>query len=235
MPTNTLFSLSNLTSPRWDARWIGSHRGIPAPVDFSCGAIFAQFKYVTPSGMSKSARTVPTLPSELASACNRAPPFLIVTLTRSSTEFTNCSGNACEMMVIVLSNKVSPIEQPQRFLKTGMDRNRRHLLRGQLFQPLQQLSPANPKELGYQVMAFVRIRPLPGHLSKIAELAQSVPEVTECHRITGEDCFILKVYVKEISNLDRVLDRFLAHGQTTTSIVQSSPVPPRNLPLAEKD
>jgi Lrp/AsnC family leucine-responsive transcriptional regulator len=93
----------------------------------------------------------------------------------------------------------------------------------------------NPKELGYQVMAFVRIRPLPGHLSKIAELAQSVPEVTECHRITGEDCFILKVYVKEISNLDRVLDRFLTHGQTTTSIVQSSPVPPRNLPLAEKD
>lgn len=93
----------------------------------------------------------------------------------------------------------------------------------------------NPKELGYQVMAFVRIRPLPGHLSKIAELAQSVPEVTECHRITGEDCFILKVYVKEISNLDRVLDRFLTHGQTTTSIVQSSPVPPRNLPLADRD
>jgi len=92
----------------------------------------------------------------------------------------------------------------------------------------------SPKELGYQVMAFVRIRPLPGHLSKIAELAQSVPEVTECHRITGEDCFILKLYVKEISNLDRVLDRFLAHGQTTTSIVQSSPVSPRSLPLVER-
>jgi len=92
----------------------------------------------------------------------------------------------------------------------------------------------SPKELGYHVMAFVRIRPLPGHLSKIAELAQSVPEVTECHRITGEDCFILKLYVKEISNLDRVLDRFLAHGQTTTSIVQSSPVSPRSLPLVER-
>jgi len=92
----------------------------------------------------------------------------------------------------------------------------------------------SPKELGYDVMAFVRIRPLPGHLSKIAELAQSVPEVTECHRITGEDCFILKLYVKEISNLDRVLDRFLAHGQTTTSIVQSSPVSPRSLPLVER-
>jgi len=71
-------------------------------------------------------------------------------------------------------------------------------------------------------------------LNKVAELAQSTPEVTECHRITGEDCFILKVYLKEIANLDRVLDRFLAHGQTTTSIVQSSPVPPRSLALPER-
>jgi Lrp/AsnC family transcriptional regulator, leucine-responsive regulatory protein len=91
----------------------------------------------------------------------------------------------------------------------------------------------NPKELGYHVTAFVRVRPLPGHLNKIAELAQAVPEVTECHRVTGEDCFILKVFLKEISSLDRVLDKFLAHGQTTTSIVQSSPVPPRNIPLPE--
>ena len=89
----------------------------------------------------------------------------------------------------------------------------------------------SPKELGYNVTAFVRVRPLPGHLNKVAELAQSTPEVTECHRVTGEDCFILKVFLKEISNLDRVLDRFLAQGQTTTSIVQSSPVPPRGLPL----
>jgi len=89
----------------------------------------------------------------------------------------------------------------------------------------------DPKELGYAVIAFVRIRPLPGHLPKIAELARQVPEVTECHRITGEDCFILKLYLPEIASLDVVLDRFLAHGQTTTSIVQSSPVPPRPPPL----
>jgi Lrp/AsnC family leucine-responsive transcriptional regulator len=91
----------------------------------------------------------------------------------------------------------------------------------------------NPRELGYHVMAFVRIRPLPGHVNKITELVQSIPQVTECHRITGEDCFMLKVYVKEISNLGRLLDRFLAHGQTTTSVVQSSPVPLRGLPLGD--
>lgn len=89
----------------------------------------------------------------------------------------------------------------------------------------------NPKALGYHVAAFVRVRPLPGHLNKIAELAQRIPEITECHRVTGEDCFILKVFLKEISDLERVLDKFLVHGQTTSSIVQSSPVPPRNLPL----
>lgn len=89
------------------------------------------------------------------------------------------------------------------------------------------------KDLGYEVLAFVRVRPAPGHLHKIAQLAQTIPEITECHRITGEDCFILKVYLKEISSLDRVLDQFLSHGQTTTSIVQSSPVPPRGLPLPD--
>jgi|SRR5579862_50390 len=91
----------------------------------------------------------------------------------------------------------------------------------------------NPRELGYAVTAFVRVRPLPGHLNKIAELAPTIPEITECHRVTGEDCFILKVFLRQIPDLDRVLDKFLTHGQTTTSIVQSSPVPPRGLPLPQ--
>ena len=92
----------------------------------------------------------------------------------------------------------------------------------------------NPAALGYPLIAFVRVRPLPGQLSKIADLAKQVPQVVECHRITGEDCFILKIYLTDVSSLDRILDRFLAHGQTTTSIVQSSPVPPRSLPLPKK-
>ncbi|MDP1702629.1 MAG: Lrp/AsnC family transcriptional regulator [Aestuariivirga sp.] len=89
----------------------------------------------------------------------------------------------------------------------------------------------NPKALGFPVTAFVRIRPMPGQLPKIIALAQSMPEVSECHRITGEDCFILKVHIDALENLDVVLDRFLAFGQTTTSIIQSSPVPPRGPPL----
>jgi Lrp/AsnC family leucine-responsive transcriptional regulator len=89
----------------------------------------------------------------------------------------------------------------------------------------------DPKALGYPIAAFVRVRPMPGKLPKIAELARRMPQVVECHRITGEDCFIMKIYLEELDALDRVLDRFLAYGQTTTSLIQSSPVPPRGLPL----
>ncbi len=89
----------------------------------------------------------------------------------------------------------------------------------------------DPRALGFPLMLFVRVRPMPGKLAKIAELAASMTQVVECHRITGEDCFILKVHLDSLDNLDQILDRFLAYGQTTTSIVQSTPVAPRHLPL----
>lgn len=89
----------------------------------------------------------------------------------------------------------------------------------------------DPQALGFPITAFVRIRPMPGKLTKIAELAQRLPQVVECHRVTGEDCFILRIHLDALEKLDTILDRFLAYGQTTTSLVQSTPVPLRGLPL----
>jgi Lrp/AsnC family transcriptional regulator, leucine-responsive regulatory protein len=89
----------------------------------------------------------------------------------------------------------------------------------------------DPRALGYPIAAILRVRPMPGKLSKIAELAQQMPQIVECHRITGEDCFLMKLYLEDLDGLDAILDRFLAYGQTTTSLIQSSPVPPRALPL----
>jgi Lrp/AsnC family leucine-responsive transcriptional regulator len=93
----------------------------------------------------------------------------------------------------------------------------------------------DPQALGYPLAIFVRIRPMPGQLPKIAELAASLPQVVECHRITGEDCFILKVYLDSLDNLDQILDQFLVYGQTTTSIIQSTPVATRYLPLPDEN
>jgi|GEM_PF-161403 len=77
----------------------------------------------------------------------------------------------------------------------------------------------NPAALGYPISAYVRVRPAPGQLGKIADLARSLPQVIECHRVTGEDCFILKIFLPALADLDSVLDRFLAFGQTTTSLI----------------
>lgn len=89
----------------------------------------------------------------------------------------------------------------------------------------------DPQALGFPLAAFVRVRPMPGKLPKVIELARRLPQVTECHRVTGEDCFILRVHFESLEGLDRILDQFLAFGQTTTSLVQSTPVALRPLPL----
>ena len=89
----------------------------------------------------------------------------------------------------------------------------------------------DPAALGLPVAAFVRIRPSAGQLPRIAELAAALDQVTECHRITGEDCFLIKVHAPTIADLQTVLDQFLLYGQTVSSIVMTSPVPPRPLPV----
>jgi len=89
----------------------------------------------------------------------------------------------------------------------------------------------NPEALGLPIALYIRIRPNPGQLSQVAELARQIPEVVECHRVTGEDCFIVKAHIPAINQLDRLLDSFLCFGSTTTSIIQSSPVQLRTPPL----
>ncbi len=85
----------------------------------------------------------------------------------------------------------------------------------------------DPAALGLPVAAWVRIRPGPGQLPKVAELAARTPQVSQCYRISGDDCFLLLVHVPTIEALESVLDRFLLHGQTTSSFVVSTPVSPR--------
>jgi Lrp/AsnC family transcriptional regulator, leucine-responsive regulatory protein len=89
----------------------------------------------------------------------------------------------------------------------------------------------DPAALGLPVAAWVRVRPGPGQLTKIAELAAALPNISECHRISGEDCFLIKVHAATIESLTETLDKILVLGQTITSIVHSSPVPPRPLPV----
>jgi Lrp/AsnC family transcriptional regulator, leucine-responsive regulatory protein len=90
----------------------------------------------------------------------------------------------------------------------------------------------DPAALGLPVAAFARVRPAAGQLSAIAALAATLPQVTECHRITGEDCFLIKVHAGTVAGLEEILDKFLVYGQTITSIVVATPVPIRPVAAA---
>jgi Lrp/AsnC family leucine-responsive transcriptional regulator len=87
----------------------------------------------------------------------------------------------------------------------------------------------DPRALGYALSVVIRVRPAPRELKKVAELAQRTPEIVECHRITGEDCYFMKAHVRDVTHMEEVIDVFAVYGQTTTSIVQSSPVPRRGV------
>ena len=89
----------------------------------------------------------------------------------------------------------------------------------------------DPRALGFALSVVLRVSPAPRQLPKVAEVARTSAEVVECHRITGEDCYLLKAHVRSVGHLEELIDRFIPFGQTTTSIIQSSPVPARGLAL----
>lgn len=89
----------------------------------------------------------------------------------------------------------------------------------------------NPRALGYQLAAWLRIRPIPGQLPKVAEIVRSLPQIVSCDRITGEDCFIARALVRSVEDLESLIDKIIPYATTNTSIIQSSPVEPRLPPF----
>ncbi len=90
----------------------------------------------------------------------------------------------------------------------------------------------DPRRLGYTLGVIIRIRPAPRQLTEVARLARDTPEVIECHRVTGDDCYVMTAYVRDVEHLETVIDEFAAYGQTTSSVMQSSPVVHRGISAA---
>ena len=89
----------------------------------------------------------------------------------------------------------------------------------------------DPRALGYTLQAVVRIKPLPGKLHIVQQLLDSIPEFTECDRVTGDDCFVARLYVRSIEQLDQILDRIVDKAETSTAIVKSQPIRRRPPPF----
>lgn len=82
----------------------------------------------------------------------------------------------------------------------------------------------NAPGIGLPISAWLRVRPLPGELARVADILYDLTEVVECDRVTGDDCFTAKVHVRSMEHLERVIDRIIPYAMTNTSIIQSSPV-----------
>mgnify|MGYP001073044791 FL=1 len=89
----------------------------------------------------------------------------------------------------------------------------------------------NLAALDYTLQAMVRVRPMPGMLHKVDKMIQAIPECIECDKVTGEDCFVMRLVVRSIEQLDELLDGLAEYAQSNTAIVKSSPVKRRLPPI----
>ncbi|MGX5840509.1 Lrp/AsnC family transcriptional regulator [Mesorhizobium sp. ArgA1] len=89
----------------------------------------------------------------------------------------------------------------------------------------------DPEALGYPLQAIVRVRPLPGKLHIVQQLIEEIPEFGECDKVTGDDCFVARLYVRSMGELDKLLDRIADKAETSTAIIKAQPIRRRPPPL----
>ena len=85
------------------------------------------------------------------------------------------------------------------------------------------------EKLGFPITAFIRVTATAGKMKEADDMARNIPEVIEGHHLTGSDGFILKVVVASMGHLEEIINQMSNYGQTTTSVVLSSPVESRVL------
>jgi Lrp/AsnC family leucine-responsive transcriptional regulator len=89
----------------------------------------------------------------------------------------------------------------------------------------------NYRALGLGMMAIIRLRTTHEHIKACLKRFAEIPNIIEVHRVTGEDCFILKTLVPSPEDLETIVDRIAGYGAVTTSVVLRSE-PPRPIGAA---
>jgi len=84
-------------------------------------------------------------------------------------------------------------------------------------------------KMGYPISAFIGVNVAGDFLPRMSKLARSIPEILECHRVTGSDSFIMKVIAGSVEELEKTIDRLTPYVATTTSLVLSSLVTRRSI------
>jgi len=80
----------------------------------------------------------------------------------------------------------------------------------------------NLSKLGYDLEAIVRIKPRSGQLRKVEKMIEEQTRFVACDRVTGNDCYIARMVLRSINELDDLLEPFHDCAETNTSIIKSS-------------
>jgi Lrp/AsnC family leucine-responsive transcriptional regulator len=83
--------------------------------------------------------------------------------------------------------------------------------------------------LGWGVQAIIGITVLQPQKKPLLARLRTMPEVLECHHVTGADSYLMTVVARDLPDLERFLAAINGWGETRTSIVLSTPIPRRAL------
>ncbi|MDJ1176290.1 Lrp/AsnC family transcriptional regulator [Roseofilum capinflatum] len=87
----------------------------------------------------------------------------------------------------------------------------------------------NPEKVGYPIAAIIALTTTPQQYPQILALIETLPEVRSCHHVTGNASFFIEVIVSSMAHLEEIIDQLSQFGQTSTSIILSSPLPRRGI------
>lgn len=85
------------------------------------------------------------------------------------------------------------------------------------------------RKVGLRVPAYIRVRVSGDSIPRFISAVRNISEVFECHRISGEDTFLVKVYAGSSEDLERIVDNLNPYVATNTMLVFSSPVTRRTV------
>lgn len=80
----------------------------------------------------------------------------------------------------------------------------------------------NMENLGYTLCVYISIRIRFGMVKDFEKYVLTVPEISECHKLTGNECMLMKGFVKNPKHLENLNERLTVYGELTTSLLLST-------------
>ena len=80
------------------------------------------------------------------------------------------------------------------------------------------------EKLGVPIRAIIRVKTSAASVDQVNDLVQTMPEVVECHHVTGSENHVIRARLRSTKHLEELLYVLSPFGETVTNIVMSSAV-----------